>query len=73
MLECPISNPMRDLRMSFKGTSNIFFQLDHQDDISLYLTKATAYCYFRELASLEPLYVLLVPLASPAPKTTKSI
>ena len=32
-----------------------FFQLDHQVDISLYLTEvATALCHSRELAGLKP-------------------
>ena len=58
MLECPLYNPIRDKFPSiFKnvvlGSLKSFFH-DHQVDISLYLTEATALRHSRELASLKP-------------------
>ena len=64
MLECPLYNPTKD---SFKihiyiyifknvvvGSIKSFFQLDHQVDISGYLTEATALRHSRILAGLKP-------------------
>ena len=53
MLESPLYNPMRYTFPSlFENV--VFFQLDHQVDISFYLTKVTTLGHSRELASLEP-------------------
>jgi hypothetical protein len=59
MLESPLYNPIRDKFPSpfenvVSGSLESFFQLDHQVDINLYLTEATALCHSRKLASLKP-------------------
>ena len=59
VLECPLYNSIRDKFQSLfenvvLGSLKSFFQLDHQVDISLYLTEATALRHSRELAGLTP-------------------
>jgi len=59
VLECPLYSSIRDKFQSLfenivLGSIKSFFQLDHQVDISLYLTEATALRHSRELASLTP-------------------
>ena len=59
MLECPLYNPIRDKLSSpfekvVRGRLSSFFHLDHQIDISLYLTMAIALCHSRELVGLRP-------------------
>ena len=58
---CPQHNPIRDKCPSLfenitLGSLMYFFQLDHQVDISLYLTEVIAlHHHSRELAGLKPL------------------
>jgi hypothetical protein len=59
VLGCPLYNPIRDKFPSLfenvvLGSLKSFFELDHQVDISLYLTKATALCHSRELTGVKP-------------------
>ena len=49
-----------------------FFQLDHQVDISLYLTKANALYYYRELASLSTSLCTFNPIGLLPSATLKS-
>ena len=58
MLECLVYNPLRDKYLSLfeniiLGSLKSFFQLNHQVDISLYLTDTTFY-HSRELTGLKP-------------------
>ena len=58
MLEYSLCKPIRNKFSSLVeniilGSLKSFFQLDHQVDISFYLTKAAALCHSRELASCE--------------------
>ena len=54
VLECPLYNFIRDKFQSIIGSLKSFFQLDHQVEISLYLTEAIALCHSRELVGLTP-------------------
>ena len=45
------------------GSLKSFFQLDHQVDISLYLTEATALRHCRELANLKLLWCIFNPIS----------
>ena len=59
MLECPPYKPIRDKFPSLfenvvLGKLKTFFRLDHQVDISMYHTGATALCHSRELVGLKP-------------------
>ena len=59
VLECPLYDSIRDKFPSlFENvvlkSLKSFYKLDHQVDISLYLTEATALCYSSELARLTP-------------------
>ena len=59
VLECPLHNPSRDKSPSLfenvvVGTLKSFIQLDHQVDVSLYLTETTTLCPCRELIGLKP-------------------
>ena len=59
VLECPLIQPYKrkvsvTTHQSSKGSLKYFFQWDHQVDISLYLTEATARHHSGELASLKP-------------------
>ena len=52
MLECPLYNPIRHKFPSLfenvdLGSLESFFQLDHEVDFSLYITKATTLCQSR--------------------------
>ena len=59
VLECPLYNPIKDkfqslLEKVVLRSLKSFFQLDHQVDVSLYLTAGIALRLFRELACLIP-------------------
>ena len=59
MLECPLYEPIRDKFLSLfenvaEGSLKSSFQLDHQVDISLYLTEATTLLHSKELVGLKP-------------------
>ena len=69
VLECPLYNPIRDkfpslLENLVLGSLKSFFQLDHQVDISFYLTETTTLRHSRELASLKPPRCILNPISS---------
>ena len=59
VMQCPLYTPIKDRYLSLflndilRAISNLSTNLDHQTESSLYLTHATALCYFRELASLS--------------------
>ena len=68
MLECPLYNPIRDkFSLLFQnvvlGSLESFFKLDQQDDISLYLTEATALRHSRELVGFEPSWCAFNPIS----------
>ena len=67
LLECPLYKPIRNKCPSLfedvgLGSLKSFFQLDHQVDINLYLTKATALHHSKELASLRPPWCTFNPI-----------
>ena len=61
VLERPLHNPIRDKFPSLfenvvLGSLKSFIQMNHQVDISRYLTEATTLCPCKELPSLKPSY-----------------
>ena len=77
-LECPMYNPIWDKFSSLfenvvLGSLKSFFQLDHQVDISLYLTEATALRHSMKLANLRPSWCAFRLISILASLTLKSI
>ena len=59
VLECPLYDPIRDKFPSLVenvvlGSLKSFFQMDHQDDISLFLLEATAFLPLWKFSCLKP-------------------
>jgi hypothetical protein len=74
----PLYNPIRDKFHSLfenvlLGSLKSFLQLNHQVDISLYLTEAMALCHSRHLVGLTPSQSTLSPCSLLAPQTLVSI
>ena len=53
----------RYFRKQYKGASSLFFQSDHQVEISVYLPKAITLCHFKELAGLKPSWCVFRPIS----------
>ena len=58
MLDCPLFNPIKDKFQSLfakavLGSFESIFQLDHQVDISLYLTEATALHHSKKISQFS--------------------
>ena len=67
VLECPFYNPINDMFSSLfenvvPGSFESFFQLDHQVNISLYLTESTSLHRSRELTGLKPSWCAFSPI-----------
>ena len=78
VLRYPLYNPIRDKFHSLfenviLGSLKSFFQLNHQVDISLYLTEATSLCHSRDLVGLTTSRCTLSPCSLLAFQTLVSI
>ena len=71
VLECLLYNPVRhkfpslfeEVILGSLKYFYSFFQLDHQVDISLYLTEATALQHSRKLVGFKPLWCTFKPIS----------
>ena len=64
VLECPPYNPIRDYFPSLVPRSlKFFFQLNQQDNISLYLTEAATLRHSRNLTGLKPSSYTFSPIS----------
>ena len=78
VLECPLNNFIKDkFHSPFEKVVlrrlKSFFQMDHQVNVSIYLTQATTLHHSRELASLTSSWCIISPIRLLASKTFKPI
>lgn len=78
VLKCLLYNPVANMKFPslfenvVLGSLKSFFQIDHQDDINIYFTKAKVLHHFRESTRWKLLWCHLVSLGFMAYMTLKS-